>query len=164
MHVAVDEYSRVACVEILPDETPTPRSVGWFAMHGVRAREVISDGGAVTSLTTSRARGRDWASSTSAPRANRPRATGTYPTEARNPEQRGPELPGTSPGSPIWSAREEVEATVRDQVSRGGWIDGVSEDEGCDDRVHAGPDRIGRERAEVGSALNGEEPRGSRHV
>ncbi len=45
MHVAVDEYSRVACVEILPDETPTPRSVGWFAKHGVRAREVISDGG-----------------------------------------------------------------------------------------------------------------------
>ena len=51
VHVAVDDYSRVAYVEILPDETANTaigfleRAVGWFAMYGVRVREVLSDNG-----------------------------------------------------------------------------------------------------------------------
>jgi transposase InsO family protein len=51
VHVAVDDYSRVAYVEILPDETASSaigfleRAVEWFAMHGVRVREVLSDNG-----------------------------------------------------------------------------------------------------------------------
>jgi transposase InsO family protein len=51
VHVAVDDYSRVAYVEILPDETATTaigfleRAIAWFAMHGVRVREVLSDNG-----------------------------------------------------------------------------------------------------------------------
>ncbi len=51
VHVAVDDYSRVAYVEILPDETAITaigfleRAVAWFAMHGVRVREVLSDNG-----------------------------------------------------------------------------------------------------------------------
>ena len=150
MHVAVDEYSRVACVEILPDETPTPRSVGWFAMHGVRAREVISDGGSCSiahdfarawprlgikhmrtpsvaartgcargsvalflpqrGVAPVRVEGCRFAPALPRPSRETPflsgrlkpaegalSATGTYPTEPRNPEQRGPELPGTSP-------------------------------------------------------------------
>src|SRR5438094_732862 len=44
VHVAVDDYSRVAYVEILPDETANTaigfleRAVGWFAIYGVRVR------------------------------------------------------------------------------------------------------------------------------
>jgi transposase InsO family protein len=51
VHVAVDDYSRVAYVEILPDETARSaigfleRAVAWFAIHGVRVREVLSDNG-----------------------------------------------------------------------------------------------------------------------
>ena len=51
VHVAVDDYSRVAYVEILPDETAATavgfleRARQWFAMHGVRVREVLSDNG-----------------------------------------------------------------------------------------------------------------------
>jgi transposase InsO family protein len=51
VHVAVDDYSRVAYVEILPDERASSaigflrRAVGWFADRGVRVREVMSDNG-----------------------------------------------------------------------------------------------------------------------
>ena len=51
VHVAVDDYSRVAYVEILPDETAhsaigfLERAIAWFAIHGIRVREVISDNG-----------------------------------------------------------------------------------------------------------------------
>ena len=51
VHVAVDDYSRVAYVEILPDETAITaigfleRAVSWFAMYGVRVRELLSDNG-----------------------------------------------------------------------------------------------------------------------
>jgi transposase InsO family protein len=51
VHVAVDDYSRVAYVEILADERgPTAvgflrRAVEWFAGLGVRVRRVMSDNG-----------------------------------------------------------------------------------------------------------------------
>lgn len=51
VHVAVDDYSRVAYVEVLPDETAATaigfveRAMSWFAMHGVRVRELLSDNG-----------------------------------------------------------------------------------------------------------------------
>lgn len=50
-HVAIDDYSRVAYVEVLEDETgPTAagfleRAVGWFAALGVRVECVLSDNG-----------------------------------------------------------------------------------------------------------------------
>ena len=51
VHVAVDDYSRVAYVEILDDERASSaiafleRAVVWFAERGVRVREVMSDNG-----------------------------------------------------------------------------------------------------------------------
>jgi len=51
-HVAVDDTSRVAYVEILPDETaPTcvaflERAVAWFAARGVSVQRVMTDNGA----------------------------------------------------------------------------------------------------------------------
>jgi transposase InsO family protein len=51
VHVAVDDYSRVAYVEILDDERASTaieflhRAVTWFADHGVTVREVMSDNG-----------------------------------------------------------------------------------------------------------------------
>jgi transposase InsO family protein len=51
VHVAVDDYSRVAYVEILDDERAETaigfvrRAVAWFAARGVRVREVMTDNG-----------------------------------------------------------------------------------------------------------------------
>jgi transposase InsO family protein len=51
VHVAVDDYSRAAYVEVLPNQTgPTVagflrRTVGWFARRGVTVVRVITDNG-----------------------------------------------------------------------------------------------------------------------
>jgi transposase InsO family protein len=50
-HVAVDDHSRVAYVEVLPAQdgarcaTFLQRAVAWFAARGVRCRRVLSDNG-----------------------------------------------------------------------------------------------------------------------
>jgi transposase InsO family protein len=52
IHVAIDDYSRVAYVEVLPDErAPTcveflDRAIAWFAERAVRVERVMSDNGA----------------------------------------------------------------------------------------------------------------------
>ena len=51
VHVAIDDYSRVAYVEVLPDERgPTcveflDRAIAWFAARAVRVERVMSDNG-----------------------------------------------------------------------------------------------------------------------
>jgi transposase InsO family protein len=51
--VALDDYSRAAYVEVLPDQTGAAtarflaRTVRWFARHGVRIHEVLTDNGGV---------------------------------------------------------------------------------------------------------------------
>jgi transposase InsO family protein len=50
-HVAVDDYSRVAYVEVLPDQRGTTtarflhRTIQWFARRGVRVERVLTDNG-----------------------------------------------------------------------------------------------------------------------
>lgn len=50
-HVCIDDHSRVAYVEILPDERAQTavaffrRAVAWFAMRGVKVERVLSDNG-----------------------------------------------------------------------------------------------------------------------
>jgi transposase InsO family protein len=52
VHVAVDDTSRLAYVEVLPNETALVtvgflrRAVAWFAAHGVTVRELLTDNGA----------------------------------------------------------------------------------------------------------------------
>jgi transposase InsO family protein len=52
VHVCVDDATRLAYVEVLPDERATTtiaffeRAVVWFAERGVRIRQVLSDNGA----------------------------------------------------------------------------------------------------------------------
>ena len=52
VHVAVDDYSRAAHVEVLPDQTAATaaaflrRIVGWFARRGLRVCRVLTDNGA----------------------------------------------------------------------------------------------------------------------
>ena len=52
VHVAVDDRSRIAYAEILPDERGTTaaafltRAVAWFAVHGLTVQRVLSDNGA----------------------------------------------------------------------------------------------------------------------
>ena len=52
VHVAVDDASRLAYVEVLPDEggvTATQflwRARAWFRRHGIRVRRVLTDNGA----------------------------------------------------------------------------------------------------------------------
>ena len=49
LHVCVDDYTRLAYAEVLPDETGTTvatffaRAVRWFARHGVQIERVLSD-------------------------------------------------------------------------------------------------------------------------
>lgn len=51
VHVAVDDYSRVAHVEVLPDQTGATtagflrRAILWFARRGVRVERVLTDNG-----------------------------------------------------------------------------------------------------------------------
>jgi len=51
VHVAVDDATRLAYVEVLPDQTaPTAvgflrRAITWFAEHGITVREVMTDNG-----------------------------------------------------------------------------------------------------------------------
>jgi transposase InsO family protein len=52
VHVCVDDATRLAYVEVLPDEKATTtigfveRAIAWFAERGVRVRQVMSDNGA----------------------------------------------------------------------------------------------------------------------
>ncbi len=51
MHVAIDDATRLAYVEVLPDEQKTTtddfmtRAVGWFNQQGITCRRVLSDNG-----------------------------------------------------------------------------------------------------------------------
>lgn len=51
-HVAIDDYSRAAYVEVLPDQRGTStsaffeRAIRWFAQRGVRIRRILTDNGA----------------------------------------------------------------------------------------------------------------------
>ena len=51
VHVAVDDYSRAAYVEVLPDQTGRTvaaflrRTVGWFARRGIAVARVLTDNG-----------------------------------------------------------------------------------------------------------------------
>jgi transposase InsO family protein len=50
-HVAIDDHSRVAYVEVLPDQTGATtaaflqRTIAWFARHGVRITRILTDNG-----------------------------------------------------------------------------------------------------------------------
>ncbi len=51
MHVAFDDATRLACLEVLPDEQKATtvafltRAVGWFSAQGIICRRVLSDHG-----------------------------------------------------------------------------------------------------------------------
>jgi Integrase core domain len=48
VHVAIDDHTRLACVEVLPDERVNAcadfltRAVAWFAAHGVTVARVLT--------------------------------------------------------------------------------------------------------------------------
>jgi transposase InsO family protein len=52
VHIAVDDYSRLAYAEVLPDEKATTavaflgRAVAFYRRHGIRVERVLSDNGA----------------------------------------------------------------------------------------------------------------------
>ncbi len=58
VHVCVDDATRLAYVEVLPDETAVTtigfieRAVAWFAERGVRVRQVMSDNGSAYKSAT----------------------------------------------------------------------------------------------------------------
>jgi transposase InsO family protein len=45
VHVAVDDYSRVAYVELLPDERSESVRGSWFRVRGIRIQRVLTDNG-----------------------------------------------------------------------------------------------------------------------
>jgi transposase len=64
VHVAVDDYSRAAYVEVLSDQTGATtaaflrRTIGWFARRGITVSRVLTDNGSgYLSTTISRCRG-----------------------------------------------------------------------------------------------------------
>ena len=73
MHVAIDDHSRVAYVEMLAaDDGPTAtefvaRAQAWFATKGVTTQRVLTDNGGGYISTSSPAGAMNWASSAVAP-------------------------------------------------------------------------------------------------
>jgi transposase InsO family protein len=57
VHIAVDDYSRLAYAEVLPDEKATTavgflrRAVAFYARHGIRVERVLSDNGSAYRAT-----------------------------------------------------------------------------------------------------------------
>ncbi len=57
VHVCIDDFSRVAYVEVLEDEKSVTaaaclrRAVAWFAERGVKVRRVMTDNGSCRSCT-----------------------------------------------------------------------------------------------------------------
>ncbi len=83
-HVAVDDYSRVAYVEVLPDQRGGTtaaflrRTVGWFARRGVTVERVLTDNGSAYVLGGLRAR-----------RAPRPGPADPQPTASSADQREG---------------------------------------------------------------------------
>ena len=60
MHVAIDDYSRLAYAEVLPDETASSaiaflrRALAFFARHGIQVQRVMTDNGSAYRAHTHR--------------------------------------------------------------------------------------------------------------
>jgi hypothetical protein len=82
LHAAVDDHSRLAYVEILPDERGTTcagflrRAGVWFASHGITIRQVMTDN--ARNYRIARDFSKPWQSS--APASASPAPTGPSPT------------------------------------------------------------------------------------
>ena len=100
LHVAIDDCSRLAYTEILPDERGETcagfldRAVRWFAGCGVRIERVMTDN--AFAYTNSRVPSRT-PSSQSAPATSQPGLTGPAPTERPSASSRPPCASGSTP-------------------------------------------------------------------
>eukprot|EP00873_Tetraselmis_striata_P045180 jgi/Tetstr1/465444/TSEL_010128.t1 len=96
VHVAVDDATRLAYVEVLGDErrnTTTAfllRALRWFRAHGIRTERVMTDNAAPTAPAASPRRCDGWASATSSPDPTRPRPTARPSASSRPSCANGP--------------------------------------------------------------------------
>ena len=101
-HVAVDDTSRLAYVEILDDETGLTcvgflrRAIAWFATQGVTVQRVMTDNGpGYRSEDPRRKPSPSWRSSTSAPGPTGPAPTAKPNGSSRPSRSSGPTPPAT---------------------------------------------------------------------
>ena len=103
VHIAVDDYSRLAYAEVLPDEKATTaigflrRAVAFYRRHGIRVERVLTDNG--SRLPRHRPRARlptHSASATSAPAPTGHRQTGKPNASSAPCSPAGPTAPSTA--------------------------------------------------------------------
>ena len=103
VHVCIDDASRLAYTEILPDEKKESacaflaRALAFFAAHGVSVARVMTDNGSAWAATTSGGSVRRPASGTSAPGPIRRAPTARPSASSRHRCASGPMLVPTAP-------------------------------------------------------------------
>ena len=119
LHVAVDDHSRVACIEALPDERDTTcaefgyRAITWFRERGVRVLRILTDNARSTASAAPGARSAShWGSgggspspAVHGPTARPSGSTGPCCPSSPTPDPGCPTQPGSPPwttGSPAW--------------------------------------------------------------
>jgi hypothetical protein len=89
-HAIVDDHSRLAYVELLPDEKAATvtsfveRALAWFALRGIRCRRLMTDNASAMSATARCASCSTPAASSTSP----PRPTGPAPTASSSASTR----------------------------------------------------------------------------
>jgi hypothetical protein len=100
VHVAIDDATRLAYVEVLADEQRSTtvgflaRAVGWFSEQGINCRRVLSDNGSAY-------RSGDWRKACRA-LALRPIRTKPYTPQTNGKAERYGLRPTSSPSKRLW--------------------------------------------------------------
>lgn len=103
VHVCIDDYSRLAYVEIQPDEHPATavaflrRALGWFAQRGVRVERVMTDTATPTARSCTTSPAASSSSNTSAPGPPAPAPTSRPSASYRPCSANGRTGPSTAP-------------------------------------------------------------------
>jgi transposase len=103
VHVAIDDYSRLAYVEVLPDEKATTaigflrRALAFFARHGIRVERVSPTTAPPTSRPCTRSPAAASASATCAPAPTGRRPTAKPNASSAPSSTAGPTAPSTAP-------------------------------------------------------------------
>ena len=103
VHIAIDDATRLAYVEVLGDEKANTavgflgRAVRFFRRYGIKVQRVLTDNGAPYRSTITRSPVAFSASSTCAPSPTAPRPTGRPSASSARCSPAGPTAPSTAP-------------------------------------------------------------------
>ena len=111
VHIAIDDATRLAYAEVLPDEKATTavaflrRAIAFFARHGIAVERVITDNGSPYSSTIHAIACRRSASATSAPAPTAPKPTA-------KPNASSAPCSTAGPTAPIYASSTERTAAL----------------------------------------------------